>query len=83
MRVSCGTDIIEIERIRKSIDGHDGKFVNMIFTDNEKRYCESHGGMKYQHYAVRFAAKEAIYKAFSGVAELTWLDVEVIDDEKR
>ncbi len=82
MKINCGTDIIEIERIKKSIDKLGDKFINTIFTDNEKRYCESHKNMKYQHYAVRFAAKEAIYKAFSSIEELSWKDVEIINNEK-
>ncbi|MBR3132856.1 MAG: holo-ACP synthase [Clostridia bacterium] len=79
--IRCGTDIIEIDRVRKSIDNIGEKFINTIFTENEKRYCESHNKMKYQHYAARFAAKEAIYKAFSGKKELSWKDVEIINNE--
>lgn len=80
MKIRCGTDIIEIERIKKSIENLGDKFIDTIFTEKEKVYCESHKNMKYQHYAVRFAAKEAIYKAFSDLENLSWKDVEIIPD---
>ena len=64
MNISCGTDIIEINRIKKTIERLDEKFLDTIFTKNEIEYCESHKDNKYQHYAARFAAKEAVYKAF-------------------
>ena len=58
-----GTDIIEVNRIERLIKEKGGKFLNRIYTQNEIDYCESKGPNKYQHYAGRFAAKEAIYKA--------------------
>lgn len=80
MGFACGTDIIEIERVKQSIERLGDKFINTIFTENEIEYCESHKNMKYQHYAARFAGKEAIYKAFSGIEELSWKDVEILRD---
>jgi holo-[acyl-carrier protein] synthase len=58
-----GTDIIEVARIEKLIKDKGDKFLNKIYTQNEIDYCESKGPNKYQHYAGRFAAKEAVYKA--------------------
>ena len=58
-----GTDIIEVARIEKLIEQKGDKFLNRIYTQNEIDYCESKGPNKYQHYAGRFAAKEAIIKA--------------------
>ena len=58
-----GTDIIEVSRIKKLIKEKGSKFLNKIYTQNEIDYCESKGPNKYQHYAGRFAAKEAIIKA--------------------
>lgn len=84
MKVSCGTDIIEINRIKKSIDRLGNKFITTIFTEKEIEYCESHKENKYQHYAARFALKEAIYKALSGIIEaekLTWKNFEIINYE--
>ena len=85
MKVKCGTDIIEIERIKESVESLDGKFTKRVFTENEIKYCESKKAQKYQHYAARFAAKEAIFKAISKILEdkysITWKDVEIINDE--
>lgn len=84
MKIKCGTDIIEIERIKESIESLGEKFLKKVFTQNEIRYCESKKVQKYQHYAARFAAKEAIFKAISESIpdkfELSWCDYEVIND---
>jgi holo-[acyl-carrier protein] synthase len=81
MKVTCGTDIIEIERIKKSIEDTGEKFLNRVFTKNEIEYCESKKAQKYQHYAARFAAKEAAFKAISWKLkdkyEISWKDIEV------
>lgn len=81
MNITCGTDIIEISRIKQSMEAHENSFKNSIFTENEVKYCESHKGQKYQHYAARFAAKEAIFKALSKKlnSEFIWTDFEVIN----
>ena len=65
MKITCGTDIIEIDRIKKSIENIGDKFLNTVFTEKEIEYCEARKNQKYQHYAARFAAKEAIFKAIS------------------
>ena len=41
MKISCGTDIIEVDRVRTSIENVGEKFLKKVFTDNEIRYCES------------------------------------------
>lgn len=86
MSISCGTDIIEIERIRHSIEKLGEKFLNKVYTNNEIQYCENKRKQRYQHYAARFAAKEAIFKAISkGVKdkyEIDWKDIEVLNDEQ-
>ena len=63
---NVGTDIIEVARIEKLIKEKGNKFLNKIYTQKEIDYCESKGPNKYQHYAGRFAAKEAIIKAWQG-----------------
>ena len=86
MKIKCGTDIIEISRIKESIENLGERFMNKIYTADEVAYCESKGKQKYQHYAARFAAKEAIFKAISEQLddkyELCWKDYEIICDEK-
>lgn len=85
MQILCGTDIIEIERIKESIEDLGEKFLNKIYTENEIKYCESKKNMKYQHYAARFAGKEAIFKAISKILQdkysITWKDIEIINDK--
>ena len=86
MKVKCGTDIIEIDRIKESIETLGEKFLKKVFTEKEIKYCESKKAQKYQHYAARFAAKEAIFKAISECLTdkyaLGWCDYEVLNDEK-
>ena len=84
MKIKCGTDIIEISRIKKSIEDLGDIFINKIFTEDEIAYCESKKKQKYQHYAARFAAKEAMFKAISESLndkyELCWKNYEVVCD---
>ena len=86
MKVTCGVDIIEITRIKECIETLDNKFLNKIYTEKEIEYCESKKKQKYQHYAARFAAKEAFFKAVSGYLndkyELSWKDAEIKNDEQ-
>lgn len=86
MKVACGTDIIEIERVKESIESVGEKFLKRVFTDKEIVYCESKKTQKYQHYAGRFAAKEAAFKAVSKIQDdkysVCWKDFEVINDEQ-
>lgn len=83
MQIKCGIDIIEISRIKESIEQTNGKFLERVYTKSEIEYCESKNNVKYQHYAARFAAKEAFFKAISGEFgkyEITWQDIEVTND---
>ena len=86
MQITCGTDIIEINRIKKSIEDLGEKFLNRIYTQKEIEYCENKKGQKYQHYAARFAAKEAIFKAVSKELkdkyEIGWKDMEILNDKQ-
>ncbi len=62
-----GIDIVEVSRIKKLLGNN--KFRSRVFTESEIGYCESKK-KKYEHYAVRFAAKESVWKALGkgGVA---------------
>ena len=75
-----GVDMVEIERVQKLI-AKDLGFAERIFTPREIAYCESKF-FKAQHYAARFTAKEAFFKAlgtgFRG--GMSWQDVEVEND---
>ena len=86
MRIRTGTDIIEISRIKESIESTNKKFCERVYTEKEREYCENKKIQKYQHYAVRFSAKEAIFKAISDELEnkfeINWKDIEILNDEK-
>lgn len=86
MQIKCGTDIIEIARVQESIQSTNEKFLERVYTQTEIEYCESKKQMKYQHYAVRFAAKEAVFKAISNLIsnkyEITWQNIEIKEDKQ-
>lgn len=82
MIAGIGTDIIEVERVTASIEKEHG-FRELVFSINEINYCESKTH-KYEHYAVRLAAKEALGKALgTGWLEGTNInEAEVLNDDK-
>jgi len=61
MVIGLGIDIVEVERIAGKIGNNNG-FRELVFSKNEITYCETKK-YKYEHYAARFAAKEAFFKA--------------------
>ncbi len=65
MQIKTGVDIIEVDRVQEAIENQEEKFLEKVYTKNEIEYCSNSGKMTYQHYAARFAAKEAIFKAIS------------------
>ncbi len=82
MILGVGIDIIEIDRIKESVDKFGERFLNKIYTESELEYCLSKSS-KYQHLAARFAAKEAVYKALTtGWHEIaTWQDIEIFNED--
>ena len=78
MVIGIGTDIIVIDRIKNSIEEYGDNFLSKIYTPIEIDYCNSKAN-KYQHFAARFAAKEAIYKALATgwQKDLYWQDIEI------
>lgn len=76
--VGLGTDIVEIVRIGQMIERHGERFLNRIYTDDEIRYCQRRKH-SYQHFAGRWAAKEAVMKAVGTgfVRGVHWRDIEV------
>ena len=71
MKIRTGIDIIEVDRIQEAIESQGERFLNKVYTKNEINYCSNTGKMMYQHYAARFAAKEAIFKAISEIVLLS------------
>src|ERR1700733_9439799 len=82
MITGIGIDITEVERIAEKISKEQG-FRELVFSCNEIRYCEA-AANKYEHYAARFAAKEAFFKAIgTGWAEGTaFNEIEIVHDQK-
>jgi holo-[acyl-carrier protein] synthase len=76
-----GIDIIEIHRLQRSIETIGSRFLEKIFTPTEIAYCDAKAH-RYQHYAARFAAKEAMSKALSigWTGEFRWKDVEITNE---
>lgn len=79
--LGIGNDIVEIDRIRSSLEIHGLRFIAKLFTKEEQDYC-----LKYKdaapHFAGRFAAKEAVVKALgTGFgSRASWLDVVILND---
>jgi holo-[acyl-carrier protein] synthase len=76
--VSIGIDIIEVTRVRE-VMLRTPRFAERVYTAAERAYCESRGAVAAQHYAVRFAAKEAALKALqTGWRDgIGWQDIEI------
>jgi holo-[acyl-carrier protein] synthase len=77
----AGIDLVEVARIRLCLEQWRERFTRRVFMEAECRYCESRPH-PWMHYAVRFAVKEAVAKAFgTGIGpELGWQDIEVVAD---
>jgi holo-[acyl-carrier protein] synthase len=80
--VNVGIDLIEIARIRRALERYPG-FRDRCFTQAERDYCESRPNPP-QHYAARFAGKEAVGKSIGfGVARaFAWQDIEIVGRPK-
>jgi holo-[acyl-carrier protein] synthase len=78
MIVGIGIDIIEVARIREVLM-RTPRFRERVFTATERAYCDSRGAVAAQHYAARFAAKEATLKALQTGwrGGISWQDVEI------
>ncbi len=79
--ISIGTDIIECVRIAQMIEKHGEVFLNRVFTAREIQYCSTRRSAN-QHYAGRWAAKEAVLKVLgTGWARgIHWTDIEVVNE---
>ena len=79
MRIlGIGTDIVECLRIAQMIERHGELFITRVYTDVEIRYCRARKAAT-QHYAGRWAAKEAVLKALgTGLRSgISWRDIEI------
>ncbi len=80
MIIGCGIDLVSIKRIENIVRRWGDNFICRIFTPLEQEYCEKKSN-KYQSYAGKFAAKEALLKALGlGLRGVNWKEIEVIND---
>jgi holo-[acyl-carrier protein] synthase len=79
--VGTGVDVAEVARVRAALEDPQtgARFKARVFTADEQTYCEARGVGRYQSYAARFAAKEAMMKAlgYGWGRHIGWLDIEV------
>jgi holo-[acyl-carrier protein] synthase len=72
--IGTGIDVIELKRIRAAIERHGGRFLKKVYTPAEAAYCQSKKDC-WASFAARWAAKEAVYKAYgSGWWGVWWLN---------
>ena len=77
--LAVGVDIIEVDRIERTLDRQGTRFLDRIFTAQEQAYC----GGRANRLAARFAVKEAVGKALgTGIGDVGWKDIEVVNDER-
>jgi holo-[acyl-carrier protein] synthase len=81
MILGTGIDIIDVDRIATRV-GRDNGFRELVFSKDEMSYCDSKAS-RFEHYAARFAAKEAFLKAVGRGWDsgLSWNEIEVINEE--
>lgn len=82
MIISIGIDIIEVARVRE-VMARTPRFVERVYTNTERAYCDGRGAVAAQHYAARFAAKEAALKALrtGWTGGIAWQDIEVVSTD--
>lgn len=75
MILYTGVDLVEIDRIRQAVDRHGERFLQRVYTSQELEDCGSNN----KSLAVRFAAKEAVSKAFgTGIGEVGFKELEIV-----
>jgi holo-[acyl-carrier protein] synthase len=82
--LGLGCDIIEVERVRGVVERQGERFLQRVFTEEERVYCYGRARPS-NHLAARFAAKEAISKCFTvGIgAELGWKSASIYHGERN
>ena len=82
--VGIGSDVIEVERVKRALvhDRTGARFRARVFAEGEITYCESRGLPRFESYAARFAAKEAVMKAMGTGwgPNARWSEIEVVRD---
>ena len=84
MKITTGIDVIDVDRIKQVIQESSDTFVQKVFTQDEIEYCNNAKAHKYESFAARFAAKEAVFKALDVQLDdnyVGWKDIEVINGQ--
>lgn len=76
MIVGVGVDLTPVERMARAMANHPGRLEARVFTDEERDYC-NHRANAAEHFAARFAAKEAALKALGVPRGLCWHEIAV------
>jgi holo-[acyl-carrier protein] synthase len=81
MIIGIGSDILEVSRMKRELDANDAVLRDELFTFDEIQYCESKHYPE-RHFAARFAAKEAIFKALATGkrTDFGWQEIEISND---
>ena len=82
---SIGTDIVNVERIKKLFDDNGNKFLNKIYTKNEIQYCNSNSE-PHIHLSGKYAAKEAVKKALLSkniIETISLKKIEILNNENK
>ena len=82
--IGLGADLIEVERIRTALERQGARFLERVFTPEERAYCDSKAH-PHPHFAARFAAKEAVSKCFTtGIgASLGWRSISIYHGDRQ
>lgn len=79
MQLRSGVDLIETERLQQALERHGQRFLARIYTPAEQALCAGSPSSL----AARFAAKEAVAKAFgTGIGQVTWTEIEILRDDQ-
>jgi holo-[acyl-carrier protein] synthase len=81
MILGVGVDLTPVSRMAEAMERHPERLEARLFTDRERSYCRARANAA-QHFAARFAAKEAVLKALRVPPGLSWHELEVVSDEK-
>ena len=79
MILGIGVDLTPVSRMQRAFDAHPDRLEARLFTDAERAYCRNKAQAA-QHFAARFAAKEALLKALHVPEGLRWHELEVVND---
>ena len=80
MSIHCGIDMVEIQRIKDSIQRYGDNFVRRIFTDEEIKYCESRKNGRYESFAARFPVGKPFQRHWGRGRKVTLQGIEMVND---